>query len=65
MAATAAPFNLSGVKQKLPMLGGDALDVLPKISATSVQLVVADPPYFRVAAATWDRQWADADEYVS
>jgi site-specific DNA-methyltransferase (adenine-specific) len=36
---------------------GDALDVLRSLPDASVNLVVTDPPYFRVKAEWWDRQW--------
>jgi site-specific DNA-methyltransferase (adenine-specific) len=36
---------------------GDALDVLRSLPDASVDLVVTDPPYFKVKAEWWDRQW--------
>jgi len=36
---------------------GDALDVLRSLPDASVNLVVTDPPYFKVKAEWWDRQW--------
>jgi site-specific DNA-methyltransferase (adenine-specific) len=36
---------------------GDALDVLRSLPDSSVNLVVTDPPYFKVKAEWWDRQW--------
>jgi DNA modification methylase len=51
-----------------PKLGqficGDALVELEKFSASSVQLVVADPPYFQVLDHGWDKQWPDAPAYL-
>jgi len=43
---------------------GDCLDVLPTLPAESVDLVLADPPYFRVKSETWDRQWGSATEFM-
>jgi len=36
---------------------GDCLDVLPTLPDNSVDLIVTDPPYFRVKKDAWDRQW--------
>jgi len=36
---------------------GDALDVLRSLPDASVDIVVTDPPYFKVKAEWWDRQW--------
>ena len=43
---------------------GDALVELQKLSAGSVQLVIADPPYFQVLDHAWDQQWPDATAYL-
>jgi adenine-specific DNA-methyltransferase len=44
---------------------GRAEDVLPSLPSASVQLIVTDPPYFRVKAEAWDRQWADRHAYLA
>ena len=44
---------------------GDCLDVLPTLEADSVSLCIADPPYYRVKAFNWDRQWASVAEYLA
>lgn len=36
---------------------GDALDVLRSLPDACIDAVVTDPPYFRVKAEWWDRQW--------
>ena len=36
---------------------GDCLDVLPTLPDNSIDLIVTDPPYFRVKKDAWDRQW--------
>jgi site-specific DNA-methyltransferase (adenine-specific) len=36
---------------------GDCLSVLPTLADNSVDLIVTDPPYFRVKKDAWDRQW--------
>lgn len=43
----------------------DCLDWLPTLEPGSVQLMVADPPYFRVQLETaWDNVWADEGAYL-
>jgi adenine-specific DNA-methyltransferase len=50
---------------------GDALAVLPTLEPASVQLILVDPPYFRVKDSylgeklTWDRQWPTHEAYLS
>lgn len=36
-----------------------------KLAPRSAQLIVADPPYFRVLDHGWDRQWRNADDYLT
>jgi DNA modification methylase len=35
-----------------------------KLDAASVQLIIADPPYFQVLEHGWDQQWPDARTYL-
>lgn len=37
---------------------GDSLETLKGLADDSVDLIFADPPYHRVKAVDWDRQWA-------
>jgi site-specific DNA-methyltransferase (adenine-specific) len=41
---------------------GDALEVLPQLGP--VDLVLTDPPYFRVLDEDWDRQWGSVDDFL-
>ena len=36
---------------------GDALEVLPTLADNSVDLILTDPPYYKVKDEPWDRQW--------
>lgn len=36
---------------------GDSLAVLPTLADNSVDLILTDPPYYKVKAEPWDRQW--------
>ena len=42
---------------------GDCMDVMRTFERGTVDLIVADPPYFKVKGAWWDNQWNDADAY--
>jgi site-specific DNA-methyltransferase (adenine-specific) len=45
---------------------GDALELLPELGDGTADLVVTDPPYFRVVDAEWDDQWgADASAFLA
>ena len=45
------------------IIHGDALEVLGRLPDGSIDLVLTDPPYFRIAAEKWDRQWASLPEF--
>jgi DNA modification methylase len=42
----------------------DCLDFLKKIPDNSIDLVCADPPYFRIIKDDWDNQWKTEQEYL-
>ena len=42
---------------------GDSLELLQRLPDQSVDLILTDPPYFRIVANEWDRQWASLDEF--
>jgi adenine-specific DNA-methyltransferase len=43
----------------------DCLQVLADMPENSVDLIATDPPYFRVKAEEWDRQWKDEAAFLS
>lgn len=43
---------------------GDCIDELKKIETGTVDLVVADPPYWKVIGEKWDYQWRTEEDYV-
>src|ERR1043166_4860448 len=47
------------------LICGDALAVLPTLPSASVHLILVDPPYFRMLADAWDRQWPTRDAYLA
>ena len=42
----------------------DAYQALKRISDSSVQAVITDPPYYNVLDEPWDTQWENEDEYI-
>lgn len=46
------------------VIQGDCVSELKKINGEIFDLVIADPPYFRVIGENWDRQWRTESDYV-
>lgn len=44
---------------------GDCLDKMCGIADGSVDLVIADPPYWKVVGEKWDYRWRTEDDYVA
>ena len=42
----------------------DCFDVLAQLDENSIDLVVTDPPYFKVKGEWWDRQWDKPDQFL-
>ncbi len=51
------------MKKKI-IIHGDSLIELPKIIEKSIDLVIADPPYWKVIGEKWDYQWRTEADYV-
>jgi site-specific DNA-methyltransferase (adenine-specific) len=49
---------------KHEIIQNDCLDALPNIADKSVDLVIADPPYWKVISEKWDYQWRTEEDYV-
>ncbi len=47
------------------IIEGDCLDVLKKIPDRSVDLIILDPPYWKVAHEEWDFEWRTKSEYAA
>lgn len=43
---------------------GDCIDIMKDIKDKSVDLVIADPPYWKVIGQKWDYQWRTEKDYV-
>ena len=44
---------------------GDCLEVMRGMPDKSVDAVITDPPYYRVADADWDKQWKTREEFIN
>ena len=44
---------------------GDCLEVLPTLEANSIDLILTDPPYFKVKNEAWDRQWDNRSAFIA
>jgi DNA modification methylase len=47
------------------IINDDILVVLPSIPSESIDLIIADIPYFGIVDDGWDNQWANLDDYLS
>lgn len=50
--------------KKEQVLLGDCIEELEKIEEKTVDLVIADPPYWKVIGEKWDYQWRTEAEYI-
>ena len=51
--------------EQMDLCNCDCLEFLSTLDNDSVDLVVVDPPYFRIMKDRWDNQWRDENEYLS
>jgi len=47
------------------VIHGDCLDVMKDFPDESIDCVVTDPPYFKVKAEAWDRQWDKPKQFLA
>lgn len=45
-------------------LNGDCIELMQQIKDNSIDLVVADPPYWKVIGEKWDYKWKTEKDYV-
>jgi len=43
---------------------GDARELTKRIPDESIDLIIADPPYFRIANEEWDNQWETIEDWA-
>jgi len=46
------------------IIPGDCIEKLKKIPDQSINLVILDPPYWKVIPEKWDYQWRTEEDYV-
>lgn len=44
---------------------GDCLELMLDLPSNSVDLILTDPPYFKVKGELWDNQWAKPKQFLS
>lgn len=49
---------------KNEILKGDCIDEMKKIKKESVDLLIADPPYWKVINEKWDYEWKTEEDYI-
>lgn len=49
----------------MQLYNNDALVVLKVLPENCIDLIVTDPPYFRVKSCAWDNQWVNEAEYLA
>lgn len=45
------------------VIQGDSLELLRKLESRTVDLVILDPPYWKVVGESWDYQWRTEEDY--
>lgn len=48
----------------IDLVNADCLQYLPLIPDNSIDLIVTDPPYFKVKPNGWDNQWKGDEDYL-
>ena len=43
----------------------DCMEFLKGLDDESVDLIIADPPYYKISKEDWDNQWANETDYLS
>ncbi len=66
------PASVAGMKEGWVQVGagrlyhGDVMEGLGALEPASVQLIIADPPYFQVLEGeAWDNHWESSDAYLA
>ena len=43
---------------------GDCLDLMQEIPDSRIDLILTDPPYYKIRKESWDRQWSSSDKFL-
>jgi len=52
-------------KNGIEIFCGDSLEILREAPDNCVDLILTDPPYFKVKNEAWDRQWDKPEEFIA
>ena len=44
---------------------GDCIEIMRDMADNSVDLILTDPPYFKVKGEPWDNQWAKPTQFLA
>lgn len=58
-------FKNDACGENYVLLKGDCLQRMKDLPDNSVDLILTDPPYFRVLNEPWDRQWDDSGKFLA
>jgi site-specific DNA-methyltransferase (adenine-specific) len=47
------------------LVNADSLDYIKTLPDNCIDLIATDPPYYRVKACSWDRQWDSVENYLA
>lgn len=50
---------------KVELIKGDCLEKMKDIPDRSIDLIIADPPYFEIVKEDWDNMWVNEDDYYN
>lgn len=56
--------DVRAVKWLNEIVQGDCLELMKELPDESVDLIIADPPYYRTADAEWDKSWKSIHDWA-
>lgn len=58
------PISSTLKTPQVTLYNADCLELLPTLPANSIDLILTDPPYFKVKSNSWDNQWETKKEFM-
>ncbi|KWT04034.1 DNA-methyltransferase [Pseudomonas savastanoi] len=49
----------------IKLMQGDCLELMGNLPDASIDLILTDPPYFKIKGEAWDNQWARAVNFLA
>lgn len=53
------------ISDNIKLVNGDCIENLKSVKSETIDLIVADPPYFKVVNQKWDYLWRTEEEYLN